>query len=115
MKSIYTHLGKDGLPRGLTVLNNLPANAGGARDAGSVLGSGRSPGVGNGNPVQYSCLENSMDRGGLWATIRWVAKELDRTEHSTAQQHLYIKMYIYIKIRTHIHGHRCMKVGHDIK
>ena len=97
------------------MLNNLSAKAGGARDAGSVLGSGRSPGVGHDNPVQYSCLENSTDRGGCWATIHGVAKELDRTEHSTAHQHLYIKMYIYIKIHTHIHGHRYMKVGHDIK
>ena len=41
---------------------NLPANAGDAGDAGSVSGSGRSPRAGNGNPLQYSCLENSMDR-----------------------------------------------------
>ena len=97
------------------MLKNLPAKAGGARDAGSVPGSGRSPGVGNGNPVQYSCLENSMDRGGWWATIHGVAKELDTTKHSTAHQHLYIKVYIYINAHTHIHGHRYMKVGHDIK
>ena len=41
---------------------NLPANAGDSRDMGSIPGSGRSPGVGNGNPLQFSCLENSMDR-----------------------------------------------------
>ena len=45
------------------VVKNLSANAGDARDAGSFPGSGRSSGVGNGNPFQYSCLENSMDRG----------------------------------------------------
>ena len=44
------------------VVKNLSANAGDARDAGSIPGSGRSPGVGNGNPLQYSCLENSMDK-----------------------------------------------------
>ena len=45
------------------VVKNLPANAG---DEGSIPGSGRSLGVGNGNPLQYSCLENSMDRGTWW-------------------------------------------------
>ena len=50
-----------GFPGG-SVVKNPPANAG---DMGSIPGSGRSPGVGNGNPLQYSCLENSMDRG-VW-------------------------------------------------
>ena len=45
------------------MVKNLPANAGDARDMGSIPESGRSPGVGNDNPLQYSCLENSMDRG----------------------------------------------------
>ena len=45
------------------VVKNLPANAGDTRDTGSVPGSGRSSGEGNGNPLQYSCLENPMDRG----------------------------------------------------
>ena len=47
---------------------NPPTNAGAAADASSILRSGRSPGEGNGNPLQYSCLENSMDRGAWWAT-----------------------------------------------
>ena len=47
------------------VVKNLPAKAGGA---GSIPGSGRSPGEGNGNPVQYSCLGNPMDRGAWWAS-----------------------------------------------
>ena len=63
-------------PGGL-VEKNLPANAG---DRGLIPGSGRSPGGGNGNPLQYSCLENSMDRGAWWATVHGVAKELDTTE-----------------------------------
>ena len=45
------------------MVKNPPANAGDARDLGSIPGSGRFPGEGNGNPLQYSCLENSMDRG----------------------------------------------------
>ena len=54
-----------------SVAKNLSANAG---DAASIPGSGRSPGEGNGNPLQYSCLENSTYRGAWWATIHGVAK-----------------------------------------
>ena len=53
------------------MVKNLPANAG---DTGSISGSGRSPGVGKGNLLQHSCLENPMDRGALWATVHGVAK-----------------------------------------
>ena len=52
------------------MVKNLPANAG---DAGSIPGSGRSPGVGNGNPLQNSCLGNPMDRGARWAIVHGVA------------------------------------------
>ena len=48
---------------GGAVVKNLPVNSGDAGDAGLIPGSGRSPGGGNGNPLQYSCLENPMDRG----------------------------------------------------
>ena len=61
------------------VVNNLPANAGDARDLGLIPGSGKSPGVGNSNPFQYSCLENPMDRGAWQATVHRIA-ELDTTE-----------------------------------
>ena len=53
------------------VVKNLPLNAG---EAGPIPGFGRSPGVGNGNPLQYSCLENSINRGIWWATVHGVAK-----------------------------------------
>ena len=56
------------------VVKNPPANAGDVKDAGSIPGLGTSHGVGNGNPFQYSCLENSMDRGDWWAKIHGVAK-----------------------------------------
>ena len=66
------------------VVRNPPANAGYVRDAGSIPGSGRSPEVGNGNPLQYPCLDNPMDRGSWWATVHG-RKELDVTEQlSTA-------------------------------
>ena len=58
------------LPRD-AVVKNLYASAG---DAASVPGWGRSPGEGNGNPLQYSCQENSMDRGVSWATVHGVAR-----------------------------------------
>ena len=53
------------------MVKNLPANAG---DVSSILGLGRSPGEGNGNPLQYTCLENPMDRRTWWATVHGVAK-----------------------------------------
>ena len=58
----------------MLVLKYLPANSGDIRDAGSVTGSGRSPGGGHGNLLWYSCLENLMDRGAWWATVHRVPK-----------------------------------------
>ena len=69
-----------GFPAG-AVVKNLPANAGDPRDVGSIPRSGRSPGVGGGNPLQYSCLEISMDRGVWWATVHGVSKSLTRLSH----------------------------------
>ena len=63
-----------------------------SRDKGLIPGSGRSPEVRNGNPLQYSCLGNSMDREAFWATVHGVA-ELDMTEHACACTH------------THTHTH----------
>ena len=60
---------------GGSVVKNLPDNVG---DTGSIPGPGRSPGVGNGNPLQYSCLENAMDRGAWRATVHGVAKRWTR-------------------------------------
>ena len=68
-----------GFPHG-SVVKNPPANAGAARDAVSIPGSGRSPGEGNGNPLQNSCLENPVDRGVRQATVHGVVKESDMTE-----------------------------------
>ena len=56
------------------VVKNPPADAGDTRDAGLIPGSGRSPGGGNGNPLQYSCLETPMDRGAWWAIVHGVTK-----------------------------------------
>ena len=58
----------------MLVVKNLPASAGDVRDMGSVPGLGRFPGGGHGNPLQYSGLENSMNRGAWWATVHRAAK-----------------------------------------
>ena len=56
------------------VVENLLASGGDARDRVTILGSGRSPGVGNGTPLQYSCLESSTGRGAWRVTVHWAAK-----------------------------------------
>ena len=65
-----------GFPGG-SVVKNPPANTGDARDVDSIPGLGRSPGEGNGNLLQNSCLGNPMDKGAWWATVNGVTKELD--------------------------------------
>ena len=56
------------------MVKNSPANAGSMGDMGSIPGSGRSPGGGNGNPLQYSCPENPMDRGAWWVEVHGVTQ-----------------------------------------
>ena len=65
------------------MVKNLPANAG---DSGLIPGLGRFPGVGNSNPLQYSCLGNPMDRGSWWATVHGVAKKSGMTVTKEQQQ-----------------------------
>ena len=62
------------------MVKNLPANAGDAGGADSIPGSGRSPGEGNGNPLQYSCLENPIDKRSLVGYCPWGRKESDTAE-----------------------------------
>ena len=68
------------------MVKNPPANAG---DLGSIPGLGRSPGVGNGNPLQYTCLENPMDRRDWRVTVHGIA-ESDMTEHACTNTHTHI-------------------------
>ena len=80
------------------VVKNLPANAVDTKDGGSAPGSGRSPGEGNGNPLQYSCLGNSMPRGARWATIHGVA-EFDMTEWLSTHIPLFSSVSLHFPFR----------------
>ena len=70
------------------VVRSPPANAGDVRDAGLIPGSGRSPGEGHGNPLQYSCLENPMDRGAWQATVHRVAKSQTGLKQLSTHTHI---------------------------
>ena len=83
---------KDRLPCG-SVVKNPPDNAGDARDVGLTSGSGSSHGVRNGNPLQYSCLGNSIDRGAWWAIVYGVSKESDTT--AVTQQETWLACVLY--------------------
>ena len=71
-------------------VKNLPANAEDTRDLGLIPGSARSPGGGNGNPLQYYCLENPMDRGAGWATVHGVAESWTQLKDSMHAHSIYI-------------------------
>ena len=73
------HMEEKGIPGG----SEVKASACNAGDLGSISGSGRYPREGNSNPVQYSCLENPMDRGAWWATVHGVAKSGTRLSDLT--------------------------------
>ena len=83
-----------GFPDG-SVVKNMLANAG---DSGSILGSGRSPREGNGNPLQYSCLENPVDRGAWWATVHGTAKEKDVTSQMSSHMQVILIWILLMNI-----------------
>ena len=75
-----TFYGRKGAFQVALVVKNLPTSVGDAREVGLIPKWGRFPGVGNGNPLQYSCLGNPMGRGALQAAVHGVEKESDTTE-----------------------------------
>ena len=83
-----SHLNPTRVSQGGSMVKNPPANAGDGGDAGLIPASGRFPGVGNGNPLQYSCLENSMDRGFGGLQSLGVAKSKTRRSTHTQRTHL---------------------------
>ena len=76
------------------VVKNPPANTGDIRDWGSIPGSGRSPGGGPGNPLQYSCLENPMDRGGWRAIAHRVSKSQTQLKRLSMYTHMCNLSYV---------------------
>ena len=86
---------------GDTVVKNLPANEGDMRDTESIPRSGRSPRERNGNPLQYSCLENPMDRGAWLATVNG----LQRVGHNGARARTHTHTYTRTHTHTHTHTH----------
>ena len=102
------------------VVKNPPANAGDIKDLGSIPGSGRSPGGRNGNPLEYSCLENTMDRGAWRATVHRVTKSQTQLKQlSTHAPLLYSQFFTFRKMRDFFKGiclflavlHLCCCVG----
>ena len=79
------------------MVKNLPVNAGDTKDMGSIPGSGRSPGEGKGNPLQYSCMENSMDRGAWRAIAHEVSKESGMTERTQGRQGVRLVPYCGVR------------------
>ena len=83
------------------VVKNPPANVGDVRDTGSIPGTGSSPAGGHGNPLQYSCLENPMDRGAWWATVHRVTKSWARLKQlGTHARVLFYFLCFYLIIYT---------------
>ena len=77
------------------MVKNLPAHAGDAEDEGSITVLRRSPRMGKGNPLWYSCLENHMDRGGWRAIAHGVAKNVDMTEQLSTHVYPLTNVYIF--------------------
>ena len=78
----------NGASQVVLVLKNLPVNAGDVRDSSLIPGLGRFPGGGHGNPPQYSCLENPMDKGACWAIVRRVTKSRTQLKRPSTQASL---------------------------
>ena len=76
------------------MVKNLPTDVGDTRDGGLIPGLGRSSGRGRGNPLQHSCWENPMDRGGWWAAVHGVTKSQTQPSDSTATQNKKLKQKV---------------------
>ena len=91
--------------QGAPVVKNLPANAGDAGDGGSVSGLGRTPGGGNGNPLQYPCLENPMDRGAWWATVHGAAESQTQLSERVCTDTTHTHTYTHsIRVNSWVQG-----------
>ena len=84
------------------MVKNLPANAKDLRDVGLIHGLGRAPEVGHGNPLQYSCLENPMDRGAWWAMVHSVAQSQTLLKRLSTHACTHTHISTYVNIHIHI-------------
>ena len=84
----------------MAVVKNPPASAGDAGDVGSIPGLGRSPGEGNGNPLQYSCVDYPTDRGAWWV----IALESQKVRHDLVTKHKHDNIHM-LHITHHAHKH----------
>ena len=90
------------------MIKNPPTNGGDRREEGLIPGSGRSPGIGNGSPPQYSFLENPMDRGAWWVMVHGVAKsqtQLNVRVCARAHTHTGLHTHTHTGLHTHTHTH----------
>ena len=85
------------------MVKNPPVSAGDMRDVGSIPGSGRSPGGGNGYPLQYSCLENPMNRGAWWATVHRVTKSQTQMKRLSAHTQTHTHTDTHTETHTDTH------------
>ena len=92
MYHLYYYIFQAGASQLALVVKSPLPNIGDAKDVGSIPGSGRSPGVGNENPLQYSCLQSSMDRGAWQATVLGMAKSQTQLSTTTTTKQLRNKM-----------------------
>ena len=90
------------------VVKNLSANA---RDAGSIPGSGRYPGVGNGTLLQYSCLRNPMDSGTKWATVHGTTKSWPQLAHTHTHTHTHTHIYHFAACNSPLISHLLCQIG----
>ena len=108
--SSWANIGANGASQVAQVVRNPPANTGDMGGSGSIPGSGRSPGEANGNPLQYSCLENTMDRGAWQATVHLMA-ESNTTEHTQDSEKIsYTRLVsrgVNFQVPVHYHYFNC--------
>ena len=86
---------------GSLVVKNPPASAGGVRGVGSIHGSGRSPGVGHGDPLQYSCLKNVMIRRAWWVSVNRVTKSQTQLKQLSMHNNSWKYLGMFYKFRMH--------------
>ena len=101
MEKVRAKYPSSGVSQAAVLVKNLPANAGDARHVGSILGSGRSPGGGHGNPLQYSCLKNPMDRGAWQATVHSVTQGQTQLKRLSLHTHTPVQSGGYPPHRSH--------------